>query len=72
MGKNWPSLVMLAVAGLIYGVVGIPWANMYGGWWISVVFYGVLVLAAVYCRCNPEPIHSKMFHRKIKRTPQSL
>ena len=72
MGKNWPTLVMLGIAGVVYGVMGIPWANMYGAWWITVVFYGVLLLAAVYCKCNREPIHTKMFHRKARRTPQDL
>jgi membrane protein implicated in regulation of membrane protease activity len=72
MGKNWPALLMLIVVGAIYGVVGVPWANAFGHWWISIVFYAALVLAALYCRCNQEPIHSKVFHRKVRRTPQSL
>ncbi|HEY3927947.1 MAG TPA: hypothetical protein VGL89_06215 [Candidatus Koribacter sp.] len=72
MGKNWAFLLLLTIAGVIYGIIGVPWANAFGHWWISVIFYGALVLAAVYCRCNPEPIHSKIFHRKIRRTPQSL
>lgn len=72
MGKNWPILVLLGVVGIIYGVIGVPWAMQFGHWWISVLFYAVLVLAAVYCRCNPDPIHSRMFHRKIRRTPHSL
>lgn len=67
---------MLGIAGLIYGFLGIPWANMYGGRMaavlFSVVFYGALLVAAMYCRCNTEPIHSKLFHRKVRRTPQSL
>jgi hypothetical protein len=50
----------------------VPWANSFGHWWISIVFYAALVLAALYCRCNQEPIHSKVFHRKVRRTPQSL
>ncbi len=67
---------MLGLAGVIYGLVGIPWVILYGGRWItilfSVAFYGALVVAAVYCRCNPEPIHSKVFHRKARRGPHSL
>lgn len=72
MGKNWPALLMLTIAGVIYGFVAMPWLNTYGAWWVSVIFYGALVVAAIYCRCNPDPIHSKVFHRKIRRTPQSL
>jgi hypothetical protein len=72
MGKHWLAILVLIVAGSIYGVVGVPWANSFGHWWISVVFYAVLLMAAVYCRCNPEPIHTKIFRRKIRRTPQSL
>jgi uncharacterized membrane protein YfcA len=72
MGKNWPLLLILVVAGAIYGVVGVPWANSFGHWWISIVFYAALVMAALYCRCNREPIHTKVFHRKVRRTPQSL
>ena len=63
---------MLVIAGAIYGVIGVPWANSLGHWWISVIFYGALIVAALYCRCNREPIHTKVFHRKIRRTPQSL
>ncbi|ABF40044.1 hypothetical protein Acid345_1041 [Candidatus Koribacter versatilis Ellin345] len=70
--NNWPVLLALLIAGLVYGVIGLPMANAYGHWWLSVVFYAALVVAAVYARCNPDPIHSKLFHRKVRRTPQSL
>lgn len=72
MVKNWPALVTLGIAAAIYGVFGVPWANSFGHPWISVVFYAVIVLIAVYCRCNREPIHGKIFHRRVRRTPQSL
>ena len=72
MGKNWPILLMLVVAGVAYGLFAMPWVNSYGHWWISVLFYAVLVVAAVYCRCNRDPIHAPGFHRKVRRTPQSL
>lgn len=72
MRKNWPALVTLGFAAVIYGVFGIPWANWLGHPWISIVFYAVLALIAVYCRCNRDPIHSKLFHRRVRRTPQSL
>ena len=63
---------MLGVVGLLFALFGVPLANAYGRWWISVLFYAVLLIAAIYARCNPDPIHSKIFHRKIRRTPQSL
>ena len=72
MGKNWPALVTLGIAAVIYAVFGMPWANMYGHAWISIVLYAVLALIAIYCRCNRDPIHSKIFHRRVRRTPQSL
>lgn len=72
MGKNWAWLLLLAAIAIVYGFIGVPWANQFGHWWISVIVYAALLLAAVYCRCNPEPIHSKVFHRKVRRTPQSL
>jgi len=63
---------MLVIVGIIYGFFGVPLANAYGRWWISVAFYAALLVAGIYARCNPAPIHSKVFHRKIRRTPQSL
>ena len=72
MKKNWPAFLTLAIAGVLYGLFGLPVANAYGHGWISIVFYAALVIAAIYARCNPEPIHSRVFHRKIRRTPQSL
>ncbi len=72
MGKNWPILLLVVVLGVAYALWGIPWVNEFGHWWISLIVYAVLLLVAVYSRCNPEPIHSKLFHRKVRRTPQSL
>lgn len=72
MGKNWPALLFLGLIGVVYGVVGVPWANSFGRWWISVAFYAVLLLVAIYCRYNRQPIHSKGFHRKSHRSPQNL
>jgi hypothetical protein len=71
MGKHWPALLVIGIAAVVYGMWGVPWANAFGHWWISVVFYAALILAAIYCRCNPEPVHTKLFHRKIRRSPQS-
>jgi cytochrome c biogenesis protein ResB len=72
MRKNWPVLLMLIIAGVAYGLFVMPWVQSYGHWWITVIFYAALVVSALYCRCNRDPIHTESFHRKVRRTPQSL
>lgn len=72
MRQNWPALTLLSIAGIIYGFIGIPWARTYGHSWISITFYAVLVIVALYCRANPQPIHTRFFQRKVRRSPQNL
>ncbi len=72
MKHNWTILVLLVVAGVVFGLYGIPWLQGMGRTWVAFIVYGVLVLAFLYTRHTGHPLHGARFRRRARRSPDQL